>query len=157
MHHSDSNTQATGNPANPSETGPGPAGLNTTGLTEAGQGRRTFIGAAAAALLAGAVIQITGCSSDDKGTGNPNPGDGSKAGAVLENHASPHKAVITKAQLDAGGGLTLDIQGLSGHSHSITLNADQVATIKAGEHAMTSSTTYTPPGGTGHGHVVMFN
>jgi hypothetical protein len=125
------------------------------GLTRAGQGRRTFIGAAAAALFAGVVIQITGCSTEDD-TGNPGAG-GAKTGAVLSNHPAPHKAVITKAQLDAGGGLTLDIQGSSDHSHSLTLSADQVTTIKGGGHVMIDSTSTTPPGGTAHAHSVMFN
>ena len=62
----ESNALAEGNPANPAEAGPNPAGSDATGLTQAGQGRRTFIGAAAAALFAGIAIQITGCSTDDK-------------------------------------------------------------------------------------------
>ena len=154
MQHSESNTRENGKPA---KSGNG-SGLNPAGLSQAGQGRRTFIGAAAAALFAGVVIQITGCSTDDKedpGTGNT--GDGAKTGSVLSNHPAPHKAVITKAQLDAGGQLTLEIQGSSDHGHSVTLTADQVADIKAGDHAMTSSTSFTPSGGSGHSHVVMFN
>lgn len=129
-------------------------GLKPDPLTRTGQGRRAFIGAAAAALFAGVAIQITGCSTEDK----EDPGSaGANTGVVFGNHPTPHKAVITKAQLDAGGGVTLDIQGSSDHGHSVTLNAEQVAAIKAGAHAMTSSTTYTPSGGTGHAHEVMFN
>ena len=141
MHNSESNTQKNGT-------------YTREALTQDGQGRRTFIGAAAAALFAGIAIQITGCSTDDKE--DPGAG-GAKTGDVLSNHAAPHKAVITKAQLDAGGGVTLDIQGSSDHSHSVTLTADQVATIKSGEHAMTSSTSGAAPGGIAHAHEVMFN
>ncbi len=146
MQQSESNTRIDGGTADGEVTG--------NGLTHAGQGRRIFIGAAAAALFAGVAIQITGCSTDDK---EEPAASGDKPGIVLGNHPAPHKAVITKAQFDAGGAVTLDIQGASDHTHSVAFNADQVALIKAGQHAMTSSTTYTPSGGTGHAHEVMFN
>jgi hypothetical protein len=51
----------------------------------------------------------------------------------------------------------LDIQGSSDHSHSVSFSAEQVAIIKSGEHAMTSSTVAASPGGTPHSHIVMFN
>lgn len=120
---------------------------STDGLTEAGLGRRTFIGTAAAALLAGVVIQITGCSTDDK----EEPKSEGETGLITDNHPAPHKAIITAAQLTAGGNLTLDIQGSADHTHSVVLTADQMADIKAGNHVMGTSTV------TGHAHVVMFN
>lgn len=146
MQQSESNTRIDGGKGNGEMTG--------DVLTNAGQGRRLFIGAAAAALFAGVAIQITGCSTDDK---EEPAASGDKTGIVLGNHPAPHKAVITKAQFDAGGGVTLDIQGASDHTHTVVFTAEQVATIKSGQHAMTSSTTFTPPGGTGHAHEVMFN
>jgi hypothetical protein len=149
MQQSESNTRIDGGDGNVDRTG--------NGLTHAGQGRRIFIGAAAAALFAGVAIQITGCSTDDKDDAENPSASGDKSGVVLGNHPAPHKAVITKAQFDAGGGVTLDIQGSSDHTHSVVFTADQVATIKAGQHAMTSSTTFTPSGGAGHAHEVMFN
>lgn len=157
MHHGESDSLTHGNPANRPEGVSDVSGSDATGLSPVGRGRRTFIGAAAAALFAGVAIQITGCSTDDKGdAGNPSA-SGDKSGVVTGNHPAPHKAVITKAQLDADGSVTLDIQGDSDHTHSVTFNADQVATIKSGGHAMTSSTVHTPPGGIGHAHQVMFN
>lgn len=154
MQHSESGARISGKTLNPMEAGSGFAASDAAGLTPAGQGRRTFIGAAAAALFAGVAIQITGCSTDDKD--EPDTG-GAASGTVFSNHPAPHKAVITRAQLDAGGEITLDIQGSSDHPHSLMLNADQVAAIKAGEHAMTSSTSNASPGGASHAHVVMFN
>lgn len=149
MQQSESNTRIGGADGN--------GGITGNGLTNAGQGRRIFIGAAAAALFAGIAIQVTGCSTDDKDdAGNPSA-NGDKSGVVLGNHPAPHKAAITKAQFEAGGGVTLDIQGSSDHTHTVVFTAEQVAAIKAGQHAMTSSTTYTPSGGSGHAHEVMFN
>ena len=114
--------------------------------------RREFIGAAAAALFAGVLIQITGCTTDDKTESNHVPA-GSVVGFISDNHAdTPHKAVITKAQLDAGGGITLDIQGAAPHTHTLTLSADEMATIKAGNHVMGTTTTTEK-----HSHTVMLN
>ena len=113
-------------------------------------GRRRFIGAAAAALFAGVVIQITGCSTDDKEDSAPPAG--SKTGVVTDNHPSPHKAVITKAELDAGGAVTLSIKGSADHTHTGALTADQVVAIKAGTHVMITSSTFDS-----HQHMIMFN
>jgi hypothetical protein len=46
-----------------------------------GFGRREFIGAAAAALFAGVVVQITGCGGTDDG-GNQAPQNGDVTGAI---------------------------------------------------------------------------
>lgn len=115
----------------------------------AGFTRRTFLGTAAAALFAGALIQITGCSTDDKEDAAP---AGNLNGSISDNHPSPHKAVITKAQIDAGGAVTLDIKGAAGHTHTVTFTADQVADIKSGAMAMALSTSTEA-----HQHTVMFN
>ncbi|MDB5104998.1 MAG: hypothetical protein JWP91_2687 [Fibrobacteres bacterium] len=121
------------------------------GKEKTGFGRRRFIGAAAAALFAGVAIQITGCTTDDKAD-PPATGEGDKTATISDNHPAPHKAVITKAQLSAGGAVTLDIQGAADHGHSLALTAEQVATIKAGTMVMLNSTV------TGaHQHMIMFN
>jgi hypothetical protein len=111
-----------------------------------GIGRREFIGTAAAALFAGVLIQVTGCSSDD----SVSVQEGDVAGSVSDNHG--HSAVITKASIDAGGTLTLDIKGSAGHTHTLTLTAEDMAKIKAKTHVMNSSST-----SGGHAHSVMFN
>lgn len=108
--------------------------------------RRTFIGASAAALFAGISIQILGCSTEEDSPA----ADGSVTGSIQENHG--HKAVVTKAQLDAGGAVTLSIQGTADHTHNVELTADEMATLKKGLHVMkTTSTT------SSHSHMVMFN
>lgn len=122
-------------------------------------GRREFIGAAAAALFAGVIIQVTGCTTDDNKTQTAppklNPGD--LAGTISDNHADgPHAAIIAKAQLDAGGAVTLDIQGQANHTHSVSFTADEMSQIKSGLMVMKTSAS----GGVGaytHTHVVMFN
>lgn len=109
--------------------------------------RRTFLGGTAAALFAGIAIQITGCGTEEESSS-----DGSVSGAIsnVANHG--HKAVVTKAQLDAGGAVTLDIKGSADHTHSVELTADEMATLKKGGHVMKSCST-----ASSHSHSVMFN
>ena len=117
-------------------------------------GRRAFLGAAAAALFAGISVTLLGCD-DDKGTGAPAANSGDMTGQFLTggnaaaNHG--HAAVITKAQLQAGGAVTLDIRGSSGHTHSISLTAEEMASLKAG--SMVNKDSSSEPG---HFHTVMF-
>jgi hypothetical protein len=111
-----------------------------------GMGRREFIGAAAAALFAGVVITMTGCSEDDPA--GP-AGDGSVAGTIANNHG--HSVRITKAEIEAGGAIKLTFTG-GDHTHTVDLTAEDVAKIKsgAGVHDAVSSTT------NGHSHGIMF-
>jgi hypothetical protein len=118
---------------------------------ESGFGRREFIGAAAAALFAGVVIQITGCGED---SATSSGGAGDIVGSISDNHPTPHSAVVTKAQIDAGGDVTLDIQGAANHNHTVSLPAANMATLKAKGHVMVTSSD----GGTEtHSHIIMFN
>ena len=107
--------------------------------------RREFVGAAAAALFAGIVVQIVGCDSI-------NASDGSVSGQISENHG--HEAVVTKAQLTARSGLTLDIQGTADHTHSLVLTTQDLADIKSGTQV---SRTSSRDGFENHNHVVTFN
>lgn len=114
--------------------------------------RRAFLGAAAAALLAGAVVRLTGCSYDSAyggGGGSGDPVDG-KQGSISANHG--HKAVITQAELDDGGALTLHIAGSAGHDHIVDLSGDEVTAIRSGTVVAKPSTTTN-----GHAHTVTFN
>jgi hypothetical protein len=62
--------------------------------------------------------------------------------------------VITKANLDAGGAIDLDIQGAANHTHTLSLTAAEVADIKAKNMVM----KFSSDGGTDpHNHMVMFN
>lgn len=107
--------------------------------------RRAFLTTACIALL-GASVTLSGCSteSDDGET------SGNIEGAISSNHS--HRAVITKAQLDAGASVTLNIQGGSSHAHTVTLSDSQIAAISTGgKVTVTSSTTDE------HSHTVTFN
>lgn len=112
-----------------------------------GMGRREFIGAAAAALFAGAVITVTGCS-EDEATGPAK--DGSVSATIENNHG--HSVTITKAQIDAGSGVTLTLSG-GGHTHTVTLTAEQVALIKSGAGVHTGLVSSSTDG---HAHNLMF-
>lgn len=91
-------------------------------------GRREFIGAAAA-VFAGVVITVTGCSEDEP-TGS---GNGGKQ-ALVESGGSPahnHSGTVTKAELDAGVAMILTVSG-NGHTHEVPLSAQDIANIKSG-------------------------
>jgi hypothetical protein len=86
-----------------------------------------------------------------------NASTGDKAGAISNNHG--HSAVITGAQLDAGGGLTLDIMGSAPHTHQVILTGAQVVDIRNGQTVtMESTVTDGGPAYLGvHSHGVTFN
>jgi hypothetical protein len=123
--------------------------------------RRQFTLAAALAALSGVAITITACgggystSPSGSGTGSSGGGTGSggsgdKVGQISGNHG--HSAVITGAQLSAGGALDLDITGQATHSHHVTLAGAEIASIAAGTRVSKESTS-----GDGHTHTVTFN
>ncbi len=115
-------------------------------------GRREFTLAAALLAISGATITISACG----GSGSPAaPSGGSsqvtdKVGVISANHG--HSAVITAAQLTAGGDLSLNIRGASDHPHTLTLTAAQVASIAANQRVAKESST-----DDGHSHTVTFN
>ena len=117
-------------------------------------GRREFTLEAVLAMLSGVVITISGCggssySSMPTSTPTP-PASGDKQGTISANHG--HVAVITAAQLTAGGALTLHIQGQASHDHTVDLTAAQIGQIAGNQRvSMLSSTT------SGHDHTVTFN
>jgi hypothetical protein len=71
-------------------------------------------------------------------------------GTISGNHG--HTAVVKKAQIDAGGAVTLDIQGSSGHSHTVSLTADDMAELKKAGGMVTKDSS----SASGHNHSVMF-
>jgi hypothetical protein len=119
-------------------------------------GRRDFTAAGILALLSGVAISVSGCgggggssSPTSPSTGTPAAG-GDKTGSVSSNHG--HTAVLTAAQLQAGGAVALNIRGTSAHPHTVNLTAAQVASIAGGTRvAQTSSSD------DGHTHDVTFN
>jgi len=73
-------------------------------------------------------------------------------GSISLNHG--HRAVITAAQLSAADSLLLDITGQSTHSHTVSLTADEVRRIWAGEQVSQHSSDGFDDK---HDHVVTFN
>ena len=107
------------------------------------RGRRQFTVEMAAALLGGAAVTI-GCGGGASPQGPspfvpPSPASPPATpappsigtGAVGNNHG--HEAVITSAQLLAGGALRLDITGGAPHPHTVELSAQDVVRIRGGE------------------------
>ena len=93
-------------------------------------------------LMACAAI-ATGCGSSPTSPTSPNsppitPGGANIAGTVGENHAVPHVAVVTGAQITAGAAITLDISN-GFHSHTVSLTAAQVGQLKAGAQVSVAS------------------
>lgn len=133
--------------------------------------RRQFSVAAALALLGGASITI-GCGGGSRSpttpapvqTRNPAPAPtpvlppGAVAGSVSANHPAPHRAVITAAELGAGGALTLNILGDAFHSHTVTLANTEVGEIARGARVAKQSSQDPHSDGSGpHSHTVTFN
>ena len=115
--------------------------------------RREISVSVALLMLGGATINITGCggssSSDPTPTPTPTPTTDRSATSISSNHG--HTAVITGAQLSAGGALLLTIQGTATHNHDIDLTGTEVVSIRNG----TMVTKTSSPNG--HTHEVTFN
>lgn len=130
--------------------------------------RRQFTQEASLAFLAGVVVTVADCGggggggggSGDDGYGPPTGGSptttlaplpsGSKSGQIAANHG--HTAVITAAQLSAGGALSLSIEGTAGHNHVVDLPAQAVVEVKDGRKVEKMSTS-----ADAHTHMVTFN
>lgn len=111
--------------------------------------RREFTLEAALAVLGGSTITILGCGGYKSPSGPSGPVN--VVGEVSANHG--HIAVITGAQVNAGGGVDLNIQGSATHSHIVSVSAAQIASLKSGGRVSTESTT----GDTNmHKHTVVF-
>ena len=125
--------------------------------------RRTFTREVVLGLLGGVTVTISACRSQDAPTAASNPTPMAlppptttlppvtdKTGVFLANHR--HQAVITSAQLTAGGRLRLDIRGEANHPHILDLTASEMAAIGRGEEVGKLSTEEK-----GHTHYVTFN
>ncbi len=121
--------------------------------------RRRFTLASAMAILSGVAITIseTACGgssySPSMPTPTPNPTptpSGDKVGQISSNHG--HSAVITAAQLSAGGILSLNIQGTASHPHTVDLSAADLTAIAANQKVSKESST-----DNSHSHTVTFN
>jgi hypothetical protein len=63
-----------------------------------------------------------------------------------------HSAVITGAQLTAGGALSLDIRGTATHTHTVELSGADLTAIAANTKVSMESST-----DSAHSHTVTFN
>jgi hypothetical protein len=110
--------------------------------------RRKFTAGAAMALLGGAAITISGCGAGSSPT-EITPPLADRTGTIASNHG--HAAVITAAQQGAGGAVDLDLRGTSGHTHMVSLTADDVTNVRKGAMLQKESS------GNSHTHTVTFN
>jgi len=119
--------------------------------------RRTFTLEAVLAILSGVAITISSsaCGGGSPTTPStpaptPTPAAADKVGSISANHM--HSAVITGAELTAGKGFTLHIQGQASHNHDVTLSDAEIVAIAANQQVSKLSTT-----DSGHNHTVTFN
>jgi hypothetical protein len=124
--------------------------------------RREFTLASVLALLSGITILIEeacggGGSSPSSPSPTPTPAPSSEpgntgdvVGQISANHG--HVAVITGAEMTAGNAVTLDIRGTATHTHSASISADDIATIKGGGKVSKVSTV-----AESHDHTVTFS
>ena len=123
--------------------------------------RREFTARGIRALFAGVVITVSDACG---GGGSSNPtapsgggsgggggaGSGDVNGSISANHG--HTAVVTRTQLNAGGGVTLNITGQADHPHTVNLSSAQVSQIAAGQRVSVVSSE-----NVAHDHTVVFN
>jgi hypothetical protein len=131
-------------------------------------GRREFTRQTALGLLSGVTITISGCggggggsggggnptgpgnANNEYGVGGPTDPGGGAVASVSGNHG--HRAVIAQAELQAAGGVTLNIQGSATHPHEVQLTDAEVVAVAGGQRVAKTSSA-----GDGHAHTVTFN
>ncbi len=122
--------------------------------------RREFTLATALAMLSGVAITISSACSSNSGystptnptpTPTPTPAPtGDKEGVISNNHG--HRAVVSAAQFSAGVAITLHIQYMATHDHTVDLSAADLTAIAANTQVAKQSST-----NSGHNHTVTFN
>ena len=113
--------------------------------------RREFSVQAALALLGGATITISGCGG---GMSPSSAGSMDVSGSISDNHG--HSAVIRSAELTAGNGLSLNIQGAADHLHMVELTAADISQIRGGQSVAKQSSTMNAALYGTHVHTVTF-
>jgi hypothetical protein len=99
--------------------------------------------------------RIAACGGDGGGTTTGGAGTGGGNANACENEAPTdtiasnhgHTLTVTQADVAAGTLKTYDIQGSSGHTHSVTVSPGNFATLRAGGLVQLTSTN-----GGGHSH-----
>jgi len=120
--------------------------------------RREFAKEASLAFLSGVTVTVSACGGGGDSYSGPTtsttpPPAGLEEGEISANHG--HEAIITAAQLMAGGALQLDIAGTAGHSHIASLPAQAVQDIRDAKPVQTMTTITSAPDP--HSHRVTFN
>ena len=113
--------------------------------------RREFTLEAALAILAGCVITVSdiACSkSPSTPTPTPTP-QADVSGTISANHG--HVATITGAQITAGSGVALNIQGTATHPHTVMVSQGDLTSLKSRQTVSLASST-----DNGHSHTVTF-
>jgi len=115
--------------------------------------RREFTLEAALAILAGCVITIADAcgSSSTSPTPAPITPPADINGVVAANHAQPHTAVVTGAQITAGNAIVINIQGMATHNHTLSITAQDLTNLKNKIAVTETSST-----DVGHNHAVTF-
>ena len=120
--------------------------------------RREFTLDAALAILAGCVITVSeACGSSSSSTTAPSPPPAAPAdinGVIGTNHG--HVAVVTGAQITAGGAVTMSIQGTAAHPHTVTLSQADFTALKNRQAVATTSSTDLSATFGNHSHSVTF-
>lgn len=104
-------------------------------------------------LTFGALALVPACSSSSGGTdAGPRADGGGRACAsttstISSNHG--HELTVPGADVAAGTSQTYDIQGTSGHAHSVTLGAADFTVLRSAGSVIVASTA-----GGGHMHMV---
>ena len=120
--------------------------------------RRHITALAAMALLGGATITVASCgggtpSGPSAGPTPPSPpACPSDAACGVVSSDPAHAAMVTGAQLAAGGALVLDISGSSSHGHLVELSAADVVAVREHRQVQKQSSVEL-----GHSHRVTFN
>jgi len=115
--------------------------------------RREFARHASLAFLGGVTVTMSACGGggySSPTTSSPAQSPGDEVGQISANHG--HRAVITAAELMAGGALKLDIRGDADHTHTVDLPAQAVQDVREGKPVQTQSTTTQS-----HAHGVTFH
>ena len=129
------------------------SGAEADNMHDSNVDRRGFTRLSLLAMLSGVAVTISGCGGGGSGPGAPNPPNsgGDERADISANHG--HTAVITSAQLTAGGQLTLTLTpGTPNHVHTVSLTAAEVVSIRDGARVSKVSSTDDL-----HQHTVTFN
>lgn len=103
--------------------------------------------AGAGALALGLPAMACGSDDDDPPGGTANCATNGTVVSIGTNHG--HTLVVTKEEVAAAAAKTYDITGSSPHAHSVTITANQFATL-----ASTGTLTVMSTTGDAHSHTV---